>query len=277
MGRVPRIVLPILASAILGACAGTAPGGRSQWTAPASVSSLYSSIDMNLQLATATPIASACTGAQCKADKAFERQVARLGGRLAQTAFDLDPQLKERIPAFNFAVAEKSEAGSTSDASGSIVIFRGVRESRPDEAALAYLIAREMGCVIARHHDEKSATTVLTTVLAQLLVPALSLTGGVAFLATSAASMMGTKAITASTTDDRAQEADAIALKLLARTGWSSPEVGASLSKYARSLGDDSWSQEVRDSASKLTKRKEKTSLALADKTAWPHKQPGTE
>lgn len=271
MGRVPRFVLPILASAVLGACAGTAPGGRTQLTAPTPVSSLYSSIDMNFQLATATPIAAPCTGLQCEADKVFERQVTRLGAHLAQTAFDVDPELKERIPEFRFAVAEKGEAGSASDASGSIVVFRGIRESRPDEAALAYLIAREMGCVIARHHDEKSATTVLTTVLAQLLVPALSsLTGGLAFMATSAASMMGTRAITASTMDDRSREADAIALKLLSRLGWSSPEVGASLSKYARSLGDDSWSQEVRDSATRLAKREEKAPLVLADRAASP-------
>jgi predicted Zn-dependent protease len=179
-----QLALPILVSTALAGCAGTTPGGCAQFTAPSAVSSLYSSIDMNLHLASASPVAVPCSVSQCRLDRAFDRQVERTGNRLARTAYELDPQLQEHVPSFSFVVAENSDAGSASDASGSIVVFRGVRENGLDETALAYVMAREMGRVMARHHDEKSATTILTTILAQLLVPALSLTGGIVFLAT---------------------------------------------------------------------------------------------
>lgn len=241
-------LLPVLLAMALGGCASIAPGGRPQFTAPTAISSLYSSFDMNMRLAATDRIEKGCEGVQCRVDQGFERQVARIGTRLTQAAYELDPELKERVPEFRFLVAEKSEAGSTSDASGTIVIYRGVRQAPLDEEALAFLIAREMGHVIARHHDEKSATTIMLAIVAQILLPMTSLTNGVAALTGSLASAVGTKMISADKRAEQAVEADAIAHDLLARQGWNTPDVAASVANFTRRLDDGPWARAVRDS-----------------------------
>ncbi|MBI4986266.1 MAG: M48 family metalloprotease [Rhodocyclales bacterium] len=241
-------LLPIAASVLLCACASTAPGGRPQFTAPSGISSLYSAVDMNLRLATAPSTAKDCEGVQCRVDKGFELQVARVGARLAKAAYEADPELKLRVPAFNFVVAEKNEAGSTSDAQGTVVIYRGVRKQGLDEETLAFLIAREMGHVIARHHDERSATTLLFSVVAQVLMPMTSLTGGFAALAGSLASAVGTKIVSDEQLPFQVVEAELIAHDLLQRQGWRNGEVAASLARYTQGLGDGPWAQAVKDS-----------------------------
>src|SRR5664279_3803653 len=191
-----RCVLPLLAAVLLGACATTSPGGRSQLAVPEPISSLYSSLDLSLTLATLATVATPCAGLQCQIDKGFERQVVRLGTRLAEAAYAGHPELKERIPRFNFIVAEKVEGGSSSDASGTIVIYRGVRQAPLEEEALAWLIANEMGHVIAGHHDETSAATIISSLVAQVLFAPIGLARGVAFIATSTASALGKGFIT---------------------------------------------------------------------------------
>jgi hypothetical protein len=52
----------------------------------------------------------------------------------------------------------------------------------------------------------------------------------------------------------------------MARQGWSSGEIVASLKKYVRNLGNDAWSQALRNSVVSLSRRKEKPSLVLAEK-----------
>lgn len=245
-------VLSLLACTLLCACASVAPGGRSQMTMPTEISSLYSSIDMNMRLAATPSIDKGCEGIQCRVDKGFDAQVARLGARLSRSAYEANPELKERISAFNFVVAEKSEAGSTSDAQGTVVIYRGVRNSGLDEPILAFLIAREMGHVMARHHDERSATTLVFSVVAQVLMPFTALTGGVATVAGSVASALGTKMVN----DDQMRyqniEAEAIAHDLLRRQGWSNTEVAASLAAYTQGLGDGTWAQGVKESSNRI-------------------------
>ncbi len=233
---------------LLGACASTAPGGRSQLVAPGAVSSVYSSIDMNLQLASATTIATACTGTRCRVDQAFDRQVKRLGTRLTESAYATHPDLKDRIPAFNFVVAEKSEAGTASDTNGTVVIYRGVRSPRLDERVLAFVIAREMGHVIARHHDERSAAAIIASVVVRVLLPVTNLAGTAAFLAGSAASAAGAKAMTADGDPGKNREATTIAMDLLVQQGWSRAEVGGALSSYARTIDDGEWGRSIRNS-----------------------------
>lgn len=200
------------------------------------------------------PLGAPCTGLQCETDIAFERQVAAFGARLAESAYAANPGLKQRIRAFDFIVADKREAGSASDASGSVAIFRGVRTPHLDEGALAFLIAREMGHVIARHHDEKTAARVIATIMSQLVMPIANLTPGSEFVAGSAVSTVGAKMITAPTDTARMREANAIALDLLARQGWRPAEVAKSLAVYAADLGNDPWSQEVKDAVGEFEK-----------------------
>jgi predicted Zn-dependent protease len=240
------------ACALLGACASTAPGGRSQLVAPTALSSVYSSIDMNLQLATAPDIATACKGTQCKVDQGFDRQVKRIGARLAESAYATHPDLKDRIPAFDFVVAEKSGMGTASDTNGTVVIYRAVRSPRLDESALAFLIAREMGHVIARHHDEKSAVAIVAAVLVHLLMPVTNLAGGAAFLAGAAASTAGAKAVSSDNDPRETEEATAIAMDLLLLQGWRPAEVGKALSAYAATLADSAWRESIKQSLTSL-------------------------
>ena len=251
-----RCALPLVAAALLGACASIAPGGRSQMAAPTPISSLYSSFDLNLTLVSLATVTTSCSGVQCQVDKGFERQVVRLGTRLAAAAYEAYPELKERVPRFNFVVAEKIDGGSSSNASGTIVIYRGVRKAPLEEETLAWLIANEMAHVIARHHDEKSAATIVSSILAQILFAPANLARGVAFLASSTATAIGKDLITESGTPQRRKEADTIALELLALQGWSDTEIADSLLDYSNRLGKSPWSDEVKRTATRLDKIK---------------------
>lgn len=266
--RIANCLLPLVAAALLSACASTTPGGRSQMAAPEPISALYSSFDLNMTLAALAPVATSCVGVQCQVDQGFERQVLRLGTRLAETAHATYPELKERIPQFTFVVAEKVEAGSSSDASGTVVIYRGVRRARIDEETLGYLIAREMGHVIARHHDEKSAATIISSLIAQLVLAPANLARGVAFIASSTAGAFGKDLVSSGAIPERRKEADIIALDLLARQGWSETEVVDSLLDYANRLGKDSWSTEVEQIAVRLNNYKSADAVALVEPVA---------
>ena len=243
---------PVIAALLLNACASVAPGGRTQLSAPGPISSLYSSLDLNLTLASLSGVSAPCAGLQCEVDKGFERQVERIGTRLAESAYDAHPDLRLRVPGFKFVVAEKAEGGSASDASGMIVIYRGVRKAALEEETLAYLMATEMGHVIAGHHEEKSAAAVWSSLLVQILLSPANLARGVAFLASSTASTLGKKLVSSGADPERLKEADAIALGLLQRQGWGDQDVADSLRGYADRLGRDSWADEVRRMAGRL-------------------------
>jgi predicted Zn-dependent protease len=241
--------MALIAALVLCSCASTAPGGRAQVTMPTSLSSMYSSVDMNMQLNSAATIADDCTGVQCKVNAGLDKQVQRLGTRLARSAFEAYPDLRERVPAFNFVVAEKSQPGTTSNASGTVVIYRGVHNTRLDEEVLAFLIAREMGHVVARHHDEKSASSMLLSLVAQVFLPVVNVTRGIATLAGSAASIWGSDAVAHDKSAAQANEADQVAFELLARQGWTANDLAESLSAYAQGLRNDAWSSGIKTAA----------------------------
>jgi predicted Zn-dependent protease len=250
--------LPTALCATLAACAGTAPGGRPQFTAPPAISSVYSTFDLDVRLA-ATP---SCSGVRCQADKSFDLRVARLGARLARSAYDADPALRQRVPAFRFVVVDKGEPGSGSDSQGNIVLFRGINGSAPDDKALAFMIAREMGHVIARHHDEKSATGILLSVIIQLFMPLTSLTGGIAQLTGSTASVVGSEIVNSRSGAAQTREADIIGYELVKRQGWSGRQVTTALSGYARHLGNNAWSLALKQSLEELERSREEKAIA---------------
>lgn len=248
-------------SALLGACVTSTQSGRLQLSVPAPVGAVYSDADMGLQLVLAAPVEGSCDGMVCADDRAFELQVQRLGARLAAAACAAYPRLAGRCERFEFTVAESAQPGSVSNASGAVAIFRGVQYLHLDDEALAFLIAREMGHVIDGHHEENSATGILFSVLARLLLPVANLLRGaaaviqgdtVATATTTTASLMGAQAVRANKRPEQSREADDIALELLAGQGWSGDEVAAFLNEGLPWLGDDGWSQELRISVSRL-------------------------
>jgi len=254
---ITRIWFVVLASILLGACA-TSPQGRMQVAVPSSVSAVHSEMGMRLNLISAVDIPSPCVGVECRLDRAFDQRVLRLGTRLAQSAFEIYPDLTERFGQFEFVIAEKAEPGSASSAAGTVVIFRGVQKLHLDEEALAFLIAREMGHVISRHHDEDSATSILISMVAQVLLPVTNLIRGSAVLiqtasamttASTAASFVGSRIVIESYKLNQLHEADTVALGLLASLGWNRDEIADALAASTQVVGDDRWSKDLRVSA----------------------------
>jgi hypothetical protein len=257
--RATRNSFIAIISVALGACSSSSPGGRFQMTAPSGVSAIYSETSMQMALVTEENVDSPCLE-ECEIDRAFEQSVQRLGSRLAQSAFEIYPELSSRFEKFTFTVAEKANPGSTSSAAASVLIFRGVQKLRLSEEALAFLIAREMGYVIGRHHDENTATSLLFSVLGSVLIPGIGLLGGSAVLAqaatttvsssvvTSAASFIGSKITIDSYKLEQLREADAIALNLLARLGWSRSDIADALVASTRVMDNDTWAMDLRAS-----------------------------
>lgn len=273
----PRALPALLLVFLLTACA-TSPEGRSQLVPPAPLqgfSAVYSEFDMQLQLVTATD-APLCREMECAADRAFDQRILSLGRRLADVAYRQYPDLHLRFPRFEFVVADKADAGAASSAGGTVVIYRGVRRLDLDDAALAFVLAREMSHVIGGHHDENVTTSILVAVAAQILLPVLNIAQGAAAafssnaattaaattvatstvtttVVASAASFAGSRALRASYRPQQVREAESIAIKLAVAAGWDGREVSDQLEAMRPALPEEpSWTEELRESARRV-------------------------
>lgn len=268
-----RATLSALLLAFATACA-TSPEGRTQWVAPAPLqgfSAVYSEFDMHLQLVTAAD-APSCQDAECDADRAFDQRILALGRRLADAAFRQHADLHLRFPRFEFVVVDKLDPGMASSAAGTVVIYRGIRQLGLDDAALAFVMAREMSHIIAGHHDENVTTSILMAVAVQIFLPVLNIgalfSGGAATTAAatsaassaasttalaSAASFAGSRALRASYRPQHVIEAEATAMKLLAGAGWDGREVSDQLQALRPALPEEpDWTAELRESAQRI-------------------------
>jgi predicted Zn-dependent protease len=230
---------------------------------PQPLSEIYSEVNMRLQLATTADALYKCTESECDASEDFEMRVARLGERLADKAFELYPDLHERIGRFEFVTSDKAEPGTTSNASGTVVVFSGTRALELSDPALAFILAREMGHVIGRHHNENTATRIIVSVLAQVLLPVSGLFRALALLpaassaaaasattaTATAASFLGSHAVIATYWPQQLAGADTIALTVLARLGYDPQETADALAATEQRLDDSSWPQDLRASS----------------------------
>ena len=264
-----RCLLPVV---FLTACA-ISPEGRRQLTAPAPLqgfSAVYSEFDMHLQLVTATD-APSCQEALCAADRVFDQRILAIGRRLAWAAFRQHTDLHLRFSRFEFVVADKADPGAASSAAGTVVVYRGVRGLDLDDAALAFVLAREMSHVIAGHHDENVTTSILVAVAAQILLPVLNVgslfsssaattaaastaaTSAATTAVASAASFAGSRVLRAGDRPQQVREAEAIAMKLLAAAGWDGRDVSDQLEALRPALPDEpAWTEELRQSARRI-------------------------
>ena len=267
-----RLLTVLCLAALLAACAAS-PTGRTQVVAPTPLqgfSAVYSEFDLRLQLVVAAN-APACQEAECAADRAFDQRILVLGKRLADVAFRQHTDLYLRFPRFEFIIADKADPGAGSSAGGTVVLYRGLRRLDLDDGAMAFVLAREMSHVIAGHHDENVATSVLVAVAAQVLLPVLNVARGAVAAVTSnaagtaattaaasavtttavasAASFAGSRALRASFRPQQVREAEAMALELLAAAGWDAREVSYQLQALRAPLPDDAdWLVELRES-----------------------------
>jgi predicted Zn-dependent protease len=201
--------------------------GSSLTAFPKSINQIYADIDMRLTLATkknATP----CEAAECVSNHEFDERVQSIGQKLAVAAFDLYPNLEQRIPYFQFSVADKDAVGTASNASGDIVLFRGVQNLGLNDDALSFVIAREMGHVIGQHHSKNSSTKMIISALASFVFPIAGIIGAsstaaqastastlVTSAASTATSYIGSKVAMISVKPSQLAESDTIAKSLL--------------------------------------------------------------
>jgi len=221
------------------------------------IGSIYSDIDMRMTLAT-KPNEQACSGDVCVSNKLFDTQVQLLGQRLAQSAYLVYPELKKNTPNFEFSVADKKVLGSASNASGKVVIFRGVQNLDLGDEALSFLIAREMGHVIAHHHKSNAKTKLLISALAAVLFPAVGIlsASSAATQATTATSVFTSAASTATSyvgsevalsriKPGQLTEADDVSLSLLINEGLSMQELAQALEFIVENEESTGWEKDL--------------------------------
>lgn len=163
---------------------------------------------------------------------------------------------------FDVYIVEGDEPGSSSSASGRIALHAALDRWQAYDGALAFVIAREMGHVIARHHEENSSLSIATSVLLNIFIPV----GGVF---KSLISLAGARLAAASNRDVQAAEADDIAFNLLETSGFRPKDVARSLLMAPVSLDESSWSKSFRKSSNKfvLAVRTSESAVALAKAT----------
>jgi len=234
--------------------------GHPQPMVPAPLSAVYSDVNLELKLIAIADDLNRCTGPGWSAAGNIEERVARIGPSLAAAAFRLDSDLRERVERFEFVIADKSEPGTASNSTGRIVIMRPVDALAPNDAALAFVIAREMGHVVAMHHDENVVTSLIVSGLAQIFLPVASVARiiGKLFLSGTAAastatasasvtatSFLGSQAVITAYRPKQREEADAVAMKLLAVLGYDAPAVAAAFAKVDRKSSETEWTSHL--------------------------------
>jgi predicted Zn-dependent protease len=260
-----RFVPAILAGALLlglGGCAATkSQSGRQQVVVPTPVSEVYSEVDLQMKLATASPPTEEQSDDQCL-QLEYQRQIRKLIERTVAVAMRLYPDLAERDIKFRFEVAPSAESGVLSNAGGTVIVLQGTQNLRLPESVLTFIVAREMGHVIARHHDENSAATVMFSVLTQVLFPAAALVKGLSVVlpstamgtaaTASALSYLGATALKTTYRSDHLREAEEIALTLLVESGWDIFDVAGEATAVVIKEGESAWLDELRQSLSRL-------------------------
>ncbi len=123
----------------------------------------------------------------------------------------LAPEVFDRIAGFDIRIESDLGAGSASSAGGRIVLDAGLAALNPTDDVVAFVIAREMGHVIARHGEENSGAKMAFSALTAIIPGAA--------LVRFAASMLGAGVLKASWAEGQRREADELAMQLLAGSG----------------------------------------------------------
>ncbi len=233
--------------------------------APTSLSDAYTQVNLTLKLATRLELREACDRSGCMESAQFDERVTRIGMQLAAIAYQKYPELVERVPFFEFSVVDKAEPGTASTAGGLVVVLRPVSAIARTDEALSFVLAREIGHVVSQHHEEDTATSLVVSLVATVLAPVASVvkylatvysgvTTALASASVTAASFASSKVLIASYRPRQLDEADKIALNLLASSGVDPREVAAGFA-YAklRSPDDAEWMLELRRSVDGLT------------------------
>ena len=190
------------------------------------------------------------TAADRDSGRRFVLQVERVAGALQAGAQRLLPDLAQRAPGlaggkFDVYVVEGDQPGSASSANGRIALTAALGARMPYDDWVAFVVAREMGHVIARHHEENSASGIVTSVLMNILIPGSS-------LLKSLLSAGGAEIAARSKQEVQALEADLIAQDLLQEAGFRMRDIYLTLLLDPVPLDDGPWSTSFRNSSRNL-------------------------
>jgi hypothetical protein len=202
-------------------------------------------------------------GDECSAQlRAFEAQVKRTGEALELAARAMSPDLFERITAFQVGVDPELGISTGSSARGRIALGKGIATLAPEDDVTAFLIAREMAHVIARHDEEDSGARIIFSALTTLLP--------VTLIARVIASTLGSGALMGSWAEQQRREADEIALALLVRTGRSPSDISRALAGGLRKelLPEGDWTARFQDSTARVA-AKATDEPKIADFEEW--------
>ena len=149
-----------------------------------------------------------------------------------------------------------------SSAGGRIVLGSGIARLEPTDDVTAFLLAREMAHVIARHDEEDSGARMVFSAVTALLP--------VTLIARLIASALGSKALMGTWAEHQRREADEIALALLVRTGRSVAGIAASLDSGLKKEGlpEGDWTTRYHESARRVAVAAQ-TAPQLADFDNW--------
>jgi hypothetical protein len=263
-------LIALLACLGLSACA-TAPSGSRVQMVGVPLAALHSDIGFTVmgnpkhEPACLAP-GSCAIAADADEAKRFAMQAERVTDLLQQGARILFPDLAQRVPGlpakgFDVYVVAGDEPGTDSSANGRIALNAHLGTLHPYDDWLAFVIAREMGHVIARHHEENSAASIITTMLLNVIIPGSS-------LVKSAISAGGSGLAAISRRDVQRPEADAIALALLQAAGFRQRDLSLALRIGPRLHDDGTWSTAFRVSSENLQNGIRDPGIAVASVVA---------
>ena len=202
--------------------------------------------------------------AQADTDAAarFALQVEQVAAVLQKGAVTLYPDLAQRVPdlvdgRFDVYIVDGDQSGSASSANGRIALSAALGVRQPYDDWVAFVIAREMGHVIARHHEENSAAGIATSVIMNILLPGSS-------LLKTLISAGGSEIAAKSQRDVQALEADAIALELLQAAGFRLRDISLALRIEPAMLDEGPWSRSFRESSGNVLAALRRAEFAVA-------------
>lgn len=177
----------------------------------------------------------------------LERQIQRVAAPLETAARGLFPVVMQRISAFEPYVAQAERIETRSSATGKIAINHGLGKLAPTDDWMAFVLAREMGHVLAGHHESNSTASIVTSVIMNILLPGSS-------LIKSAISAAGSEVAASSNVPQQVREADEIALRLLETAGFDLRAVALSLATgpSVAQMGEGAWSDKLGKSSAQF-------------------------
>lgn len=197
------------------------------------ITDVYSDIDTRLKLAIKAD-AEICEEVSCEENQAFDERIQALGVGLTHAAIKAFPERETRIGKMQFSVVEKRDAGIASNSKGRVMVFRGLQDMQLSDDALAFIMAREMGHVLAGHHRTNTSTKLMISALASVLFPAVAIVAAsstaaqastattlITSAASTATSMIGGEVAVSSMKPTQLSESVDIALRIMQNGEWN--------------------------------------------------------